>query len=264
MKGLTNLGNTCYFNATLQCLLQIPALSNHMILNEYFGDCEFTKIYRKLTREFWMKSNKNQIIDTNEIMKIFRKKYKNFDNSDEHDAQECLLAILEILEKSKEKLIKNTFYSKINKKVIYPGGTSDSHEDSMCIMFHPKKDCNLLQLIEEFKKEEIIEGYIDNTNTRHHCAAIKNTIAKMPPVVIFCFNMFIQKFYIDIPEKLGNYKLIAVCLHQGTMGGGHYVALTKHKNKWYLKDDEGVRELSDNNNFNKMHCYFCIFKNSLS
>ena len=33
--GLANLGNTCYFNAILQCVLQIPLLVTYFIRNEF-------------------------------------------------------------------------------------------------------------------------------------------------------------------------------------------------------------------------------------
>ena len=263
MKGLTNIGNTCYFNATMQCLLQIPLLSNHMILNQYFGECDFTCEFRRLTRKFWLKSDVKAVIDTREIMRIFRNKFRVFDNGDEQDAQECLLSILDTLEKSKERIIKDNFYTDIVKTVVYPGGKSETSEKSMCIMLHPSRNCSLCELIENFNgKEEIVEGYIDDKNNKYNLAAIKTQIKELPNVAIFCFNMFIQKFLIDIPKRIGNHKLIALCIHQGTLHGGHYVAITRHKNKWYLKDDEGVRILQDDITFEKLHCYFCIFKNS--
>lgn len=33
--GLVNLGNTCYMNASLQCLLRLPELMQHFLSREY-------------------------------------------------------------------------------------------------------------------------------------------------------------------------------------------------------------------------------------
>jgi len=54
MKGLPNYGNTCYFNSALQCLLQIPQLSNYMILNTFQCEQEFTIEYQKIVKTFWL------------------------------------------------------------------------------------------------------------------------------------------------------------------------------------------------------------------
>lgn len=39
--GLENLGNTCYLNATLQCLTYTPPLANYMLSLEHSKSCEY-------------------------------------------------------------------------------------------------------------------------------------------------------------------------------------------------------------------------------
>jgi len=73
MRGFSNIGNTCYFNTALQCLLHIPILSNYLIRNPYKGDCEFTQIYNELTHIYWTKGE--EMINVETILKAFQKKF---------------------------------------------------------------------------------------------------------------------------------------------------------------------------------------------
>ena len=43
------------------------------------------------------------------------------------------------------------------------------------------------------------------------------------------------------------YQLFATCTHLGSSRGGHYIAYTKHKNRWFLKDDISCNEISSIN-----------------
>lgn len=253
MKGLDNLGNTCYFNSALQCLLQTPVLSNHMIKNKYEGNCEFTQEYRKFTRIFWSKGDTNP----KKLLEIFRKKFKRFDNSQEHDAHEALVCIIDILENSIPE-VKQMFYGTLNKDVIYPGGKSHSDETMGPLMLTCTKNCSLQDLIKDHLSDTVLEGYQDDNGKTYNVAVLKQTIAKKPPILIFCINMFIRKKNINIPQIYENYVLYACCLHMGSTRGGHYVAFTKHKNKWYLKDDTTVREVKHPPESGPF--YLCMYK----
>ena len=275
MKGLANLGNTCYFNSCLQCLFQVPTVSNYFITQGYEGDCKFTQEYSRMVKNYW--TNKSEKIeDTRKIIEIFKQKYKNFDNARQHDAQEVLVCIMDLLHKGTKNittgrenienkewnlktnsLIKDIFYGQLEKSIIYPGGKSITRENCAHLMFTPLKNTTLGDLLGDLQKDDVIEGYTDSGGVTHNVAVIKQVLINKPEVVIMCFNMFMGKVNVELPPKWGEYKLIACCLHLGSTRGGHYVAMTLHKNKWYLKDDESVREI--NPNFNNQ-CYFCIYK----
>ena len=256
MKGLTNEGNTCYFNSSLQCLLQVPALSNRLLLKPYTGPCEFTREYSDITKHFWFEKE-TSVADSKNILKIFRQKYNNFNNSHEHDAQEAFLCIIDCLEKSMPS-IKNIFYGKITKDIIYSGGKAQSTEKFSHLFLTPYRDCTLEELFNQYFKDEVLEGYEDESGKKHHVAVLKQDISIYPPVLIFAFNMFMKKYRIQIPENFKGYTLCSMCVHMGTMNSGNYVSFTRHKGQWYFKDDNAVRKVDtipDN-----VPVYFCLFK----
>ena len=39
--GLYNLGNTCFLNATIQCLTYTPPLANYLLSREHGRNCEW-------------------------------------------------------------------------------------------------------------------------------------------------------------------------------------------------------------------------------
>ncbi len=98
MKGLENHGNTCYFNTALQCLLYIPVLSNYFIRNPYAGDCEFTKLYGDLLKMYWTRGKEH--ITIKNVIEAFQKEFPRFRTNEQHDVQEAVLCIIDILERS--------------------------------------------------------------------------------------------------------------------------------------------------------------------
>ena len=280
MKGLSNLGNTCYFNTCIQCLLHTPYLSNYFLRNPYTGECEFTKEYSDLTRQFW--SSGESVLDTSNILKVFKKFFKDFDNSQEHDSQECLLCILdtlhkgtkhlnvdtqgepsnEIWNKKSKSLIKSVFYGQTQKKVIYPGGHSDNFENfSNFLLFPQKNGMTLGEIIKDYFKDVVLSDYVDDKGTTHSCSVLKTTTTHIPPVCVFCFNMYIRKVCVNIPENLIindlKYELYALCEHMGNNNHGHYRSYVKVGGSWWLKDDEvSLKKIPHLTN-----CfYFCMFK----
>lgn len=101
MKGLTNVGNTCYLNAALQCLLHTPALTNYVLSGWAAKDVNrkkinaggLTKAYIEATMQYWT-SPEPAVIDTRAIWTCLCKLHKPFGNMGCHDAHEALALLL--------------------------------------------------------------------------------------------------------------------------------------------------------------------------
>lgn len=73
----------------------------------------------------------------------------------------------------------------------------------------------------------------------------------------FDYSLSKNNTSIDVPESIDlspyclytgkrQYKLVSICVHQGSFGGGHYIAVCRHQNgTWYVIDDLNVQPASD-------------------
>ena len=64
-----------------------------------------------------------------------------------------------------------------------------------------------------------------------------------PQVISFTISMYDHKFPVTIPFDFKDRRLFAVVLHKGWEEGGHYAALIRVRDKWYIKEDATVYEL---------------------
>ena len=122
--GLSNLGNTCFLNTSLQCLSHITDLREYImneedeylpLLNNRFREIStlqdsneswnvvdiirnqlvLTKEYIKLIKAMW--TSKSPIIAPKSFHRILQKADNRFQGYDQHDAQESLALILDYL-----------------------------------------------------------------------------------------------------------------------------------------------------------------------
>jgi len=253
MKGLFNLGNTCYFNSALQCLLQTPIITNTYLKYPYIGTSEFTQEYQNIVRKFWTDKDPKPL-NVLKLINLFRGRFKQFTPGWPQDAQEATICILDILDVpfTKFDLIQETVCpfertKHIEKMVVYTG------------------------LLEGTEKWASIENFEDSNGTTHPIAATRTLFWTLPKVFILSLTVkmeitlgesldLLPYMHPESPDKLKQtkYELYATCIHQGSQNGGHYAALTKHKGQWYLKDDDAVSKVIEFPN--KCGHYVMFFK----
>ncbi len=155
MKGIDNLGATCWLNALLQCLKvcrnwERPVNSGVEIKIDNRPDAIFKSEFYKL-----MNGDSD---NTTEFLKHMRP----FENTPS-DSQEALMYILDKLD------IKN-FEGEETQTVIYPDGKSVTKNKTM-FWFHQEKP-------------DVIEGYIDNNGKKHNVAVIERKLTTLPDVLV--------------------------------------------------------------------------------
>ena len=263
MKGLCNLGNTCYFNSALQCLLQVSPLSNYFLIIGYQGSCEFTQEYEKLVKFMW-DGLKSPPAVPRKLLELARQNYKQFAGFDQQDSQEVFICILELLEKSLGTVIKDIFYGKMCQETVYKGGKSIQEEEFCTLIMYPIGDQTIEELLKEYQKWNAIEGYQDDQGTIHNVSATRVTLKSFPRILVLSFKMYDSKKRITISETLEidnvKYNLFSLCSHQGSTHRGHYVSHTKHQETWYYKDDDHVTETKPETS---SYYYIVLYEKSL-
>jgi hypothetical protein len=130
---------------------------------------------------------------------------------------------------------------------LWDTGMSTVKTPFTTLVLDVSEPCRLQDLIDDRLEEQPIEGYMDSNGKTHEMAAVRHRVSKWPRIVSFSFSMYDYKFPIEIPFEFEGRKLFACVLHQGVQRGGHYALLVRRFNKWYLKDDETVKEVEPTN-----------------
>ena len=261
MKGLNNLGNTCYFNTALQCLLQVPQLSNFMIMKKLHSvRCELTQEYQVLVKKMWL--NKTTTFENpQKLFHIFKNTYKQFNNTDQQDSHEMIVCFLDALDKSlrpfgpvhypgkpdEHSIIKEIFYGQMIQEVVTPQGKNKNFDETTCHMMFLQNNTTLENVLHEHTKWNFLDNYENN-----QVSTMRQTFWYTPYILIFTFKMYTGKYKVEIPEELDvtpwihpdtphkrntRYKLFGTCTHHGSTRGGHYVSYVCHRGKWCIKDD---------------------------
>ena len=107
LSGLVNLGNTCYFNSALQCLIHTDALTGYFLSRDYSKDINTTELkgngaviannYYNLVKGL---TEEQCIVRPSSFKRIIDILSVRFRGSRQHDSHECLIFILDFLHSS--------------------------------------------------------------------------------------------------------------------------------------------------------------------
>ena len=276
MTGLMNVGNSCFINAAIQCLVHIPELNqvfeslqtDHLFLNEYND-------IRKLMLQGHACVHPKRFVSV--LQHIANQ--KNIDFTGQQDLHECLLFMINTMhdllsysasiefqpseneiDKKCHAMLKQTYSKDFSKLIplfygIYISRIHTTVNPEPFFILElpiPKDNASLVDCIQEYSKIEMVEWYNEETKVKGLFEK-QLTIWKFPPLLFITLKRFqgLQKntSMIHIPLFLnlhGNiYELIWVGNHQGSLIGGHYTCSVK-KQTWMYIDDNNTMPIQEN------------------
>jgi len=160
MKGLNNIGATCWLNALVQCLRVSRNWTEE-------SDEAFTSEFLKLVK-----------CDTDDTTQFLKELPMNPFGNSPSDSQEALLYILDRLERT---IQLKDFTGQVKQTVIFPGGRSET-VNPCTVWFRPKGD-------------DVISGYEDHTGKIHNVAVIKRELVKVPDILVSDYVTDDELFY---------------------------------------------------------------------
>jgi len=261
INGLLNIGNTCYLNSGLQMLIQNRDFCNIILQNR--DKSENTKVMANFIQEYY--SSNDNSINPAKVKSIVEKKRKMFRGSQQHDAAEFIVTLLEILNEDLNDEINKLFNieikSSIKCKLLKCLTVSETLSKSPFLILSINQDSkNLDDCYRNYKVHEKLEKddlYFCEKCQEKRIASKKISINNWSNHLIIWLKRFEIKNgnsikinnSIEIPlEWRHEFKIVGAVLHSGGTDGGHYMYISRNlnSNSWTLCNDSSVNELSEN------------------
>ncbi|KAL0627041.1 Ubiquitin carboxyl-terminal hydrolase 17 [Plecturocebus cupreus] len=276
--GLQNMGNTCYVNASLQCLTHTPPLAKYMLSGEHSQTCHHQKCCMLCTMQAHMTKalhHPGHVIQPSQALAA------SFHRHKQEDAHEFLVFILNAMKKASlpdhkqldhhsedTTLIHQIFggYWRSQIKCLHCHGISDTFDPYLDIDLDIQAAQSVKQALEHLVKPEELNG-----ENAYHCglclqkvaASKRLTLHTSTKVLIFVLKRFSHvtghKLAKNVPypecldmqpymsqQNTGPllYVLYAVLVHTGwSCHSGHYFSYVKAgagDGQWYKMDDAEV------------------------
>lgn len=274
--GLSNVGNSCYLNAALQCLTYTPPLANYLLSQQHSQACRAQRSCVLCAMQGHVSRALHQpghVIHPSQALAA------GFHRHKQEDAHEFLLFSLNAMQEAclvgnqqldaqsqDSTFMRQIFggYWRSQVECLFCHGLSDTLDPYLDIALDIKSAHSVAQALEQLVTPERLEG-----ENAYHCSVCqKKTAASRalmlhtsPKVLILVLKRFsdftgdknakevrypecldMQPYMSEVNGTPSRYTLYAVLVHAGlSCHHGHYFAYIKAGNgQWYKMDDATV------------------------
>lgn len=279
VKGLQNLGNTCYMNSVLQAMLSSNVLIDTIAsFDETKKSSHMLDAYIQLIGDFIELNSK--LHNPKNFKKIIDKENSYFRGYSQHDSQELIAYLFnDFIDNSDKEIgeqIKKSCFGSYKQyilclecnKVI---NNTFSFLDIIVPIPSNKTNIDLNDCFQLYIKHEKLTD--DSKYYCNHCKHKVDAIKKIeldtiPDLVIITLNRFTKNRKNDEHVKLFEYlklddkclKLISTINHYGSFGGGHYISKISRGDKWYVANDSSISPTNINSVINDSSIYIAIYE----
>ena len=265
IRGLKNLGSTCYMNSSLQQFYMIPKVKRH-IINDFGPDHEL--FFELKTLFCRLELSRKKFCNPHQFFKTFCSKHKII-QTQQQDAEEFIHFFIDDLPQNIQKMFKGKIIHRIlNEEEIVvneeempfttlqlPIANEDIHSlnDSICNYFS-----------NEYLDKENKYSIEDNQKINAISSLLIKKLPKILIIQLIRFNkegfkinkkikinktICFKEYAINSSKIDSNYNLHGAIVHEGTTNSGHYISLIKSNNFGWLKFNDKNVEIIDEKQF---------------
>ena len=193
--GLNNIRDTCYINSILQCLNQIPSLTNYFLndLNQevILNNKNFSQLspsYLQLTRMLWDKNKRGSSFSPDNFMEAVGKINPLFKNGKKSDYKDFIIFIIDRIHTELKRPIKFQRYSASLNQY-------DRENAFLNFMNKFQKECSIISDI-----------FFGITETKNVCLYCKNVYSSQEKDYPKCYNYEIFNCLVFPLEEVRNFR----------------------------------------------------------
>lgn len=273
--GFYNPSNYCFMNSALQCLFSVAPFADYFLSKSFKRDAvlqtRFSDVLATVAIDYFQGAG---VVRPDGLWRLTGSR---FPGGRQHDLPELMRYILEELESElKQKKVADLTwenYQRFYNRMLVNTFGGQTVQDVTCKKCrHVSKSYEIFTDI-ALKLSSSVESSLrdyteaEHINTDYRCESCKNITSiikqtrflRLPNYLILQIKRFESGPYprkanammsfthsmaLQGDGEIGRYQLVAVAVHSGSLGGGHYIAYGRREGTWYLFNDSSCSMVS--------------------